>query len=166
LPGHLAAWETIARSRLFLGPAKPDGDGEPVENDPRRVLRRGKSNANSMASLDLVWERGAFRLEHPAFATYGDRLDRELRRGQACQAFLDALDGLTQQRRNVSHSTCGRNYAPKVMKEAGLCDGFTRAEMEAAMNELFKDGRIVASAELWKGADRHPVVGIARSGIA
>lgn len=161
-----AAWENVARSRLFLGPVKAETDGEPVENDPRRVLRRGKSNANGTASLDLVWERGALRLEHPDVVTFGDRLDREMRKGQACQAFLDALDELTKQKRNVSHSSCGRNYAPKVMKEAGLCGGFTKAELETAMNDLFREGRIIAGAELWKGADRHPVVGLARCGGA
>jgi hypothetical protein len=34
------------------------------------------ANANGTARLDLVWERGAFRLEHPDIGTYGDQLGR------------------------------------------------------------------------------------------
>jgi hypothetical protein len=50
------------------------------------------------------------------------------------------------------------------MTSCGLAvaEGFTKAELEAAMNALFHDNRIVAGSELWKGADRHPVTGIAR----
>jgi RecA-family ATPase len=156
-----AAWENVARARLFLGPAKPDGDGELVENDPRRVLRRGKSNADGTGSLDLIWERGAFRLEHPEFATFGDRLDRELLTRRAAQAFLDALDALTGQRRAVSHKQ-GTNFAPKVMKDAGLADGFTKDALARAMNLLFRENRIIADQELWRGKDRHRVFGLAR----
>ena len=36
--------------------------------------------ANGTASLDILWERGAFRLEHPSFGTYGEQLDRHLDR--------------------------------------------------------------------------------------
>jgi RecA-family ATPase len=158
-----AAWENVARCRLYLGPAKADGDAEPVENDPRRVLRRGKSNANGTASLDLVWERGAFRLEHPAVGTFGDHLEREMRRGQARQGFLHALDALTRQRRHTSHSDRAANYAPKVMAEAGLAAGFTRKELAQAMNQLFAEGTIVAQQPLWRGRDRHPVTGLGRA---
>ena len=50
---------TWRAARLFLGPAlKPNDNGEPAENDPRRVFRRGKSNANGTANLDIVWDRG------------------------------------------------------------------------------------------------------------
>ena len=69
-----AAWENVARVRLFLGPVAAEPGEAPIENDPRRIFRRGKANANGTARLDLVWDRGAFRLEHPELATYGDRL--------------------------------------------------------------------------------------------
>lgn len=157
-----AAWENVARCRLFLGPVKGDDKSEPVENDPRRIFRRGKANANGTASLDILWERGAFRLEHPSFGTYGEQLDRQPRAGAACQAFLDALDHLTKQRRHVSHATNAQNYAPKAMHKAGLASDCTIRELEAAMNTLFHEHRIVAAQPLWPGPDRHPVTGIAR----
>jgi RecA-family ATPase len=156
-----AAWENVARARLYLGPAKQDPDADPVENDPRRILRRGKSNADGTASIDLVWEHGAFRLEHPEFATFGDRLDRAMQDRLAGQAFLDALDALTNQGRAVSHKQ-GPNYAPKVMKDAGLVEGFTKEALARGMNLLFRENRIIADQELWRGKDRHRVYGIAR----
>jgi hypothetical protein len=160
-----ASWENFARCRLFMGPAGTDPDAEPIENDPRRVLRRGKSNADGTASLGIVWERGAFRLEHPDVGTYGDHLAREMRRGQACQAFLDALDELTKQQRSTSAGECTKNYAPRAMIKAGLGNGFTQKELEMAMNALFKDGRIKANQFLWRNTDRHAVSGIARCGV-
>ena len=84
-----AAWENVARSRLYLGPTATDPDEQPVENDPRRTLRRGKANANGTASMDIVWDQGAFRLAHPEIATYGDELARKMRIGAAGQVFLD-----------------------------------------------------------------------------
>ena len=69
-----AAWENVARSRLYLGAAAVDANDEPIENDPRRILRRGKSNATGTAELKVVLEHGGFRLEHPESASVGDKL--------------------------------------------------------------------------------------------
>ena len=83
-------------------------------------------------------------------------------KGAAGQAFLDALDQLTEQRRHVSHATTAQNYAPKAFRAAGLAGDFTANELQAAMNALFLEGRIKAQQPLWPGRDRHPVTGIAR----
>jgi RecA-family ATPase len=159
-----AAWSNVARARLFLGlpPKERDDEQEDDPNDPRRILSRSKSNSAGLAKLELVWERGAFRLAHPDVATFGDRLDREMRRGQARQAFLDALDQLTAQRRNVSECA-GKNYAPLLIKRAGLAEGFTKRELEAAMEGLFRDGVILARCALpWRTDSRKAAIGIAR----
>ena len=159
-----ASWENVARSRLYLGPLKADADEEPIENDPRRILRRGKANASGTASLEIVLENGGFRLEHPDIATYGDRLARDMRRGQACQAFLDALATLTEQRRHTSHGPSAQNLCPQGHAHRRVRrSGFTKAkELAAAMNTLFKDGRIKASHGAVARPDRHTVDGIAR----
>lgn len=155
-----AAWENVARVRLFLGPRVVEYGEQPIENDPRRIFRRGKANATGTAALDLVWNEGAFRLENPDVTTYGDQLARDMRKGEACQVFLAALTILTEQRRHTSHSSVAQNFAPKVMREAGLVGDFTRSELTEAMESLFKDGRIKARQELWRGPDRHVVMGI------
>ena len=70
---------------------------------------------------------------------------------------------LTKQHRSTSHGEAARNYAPKVIKAAGLANGFTAKELTAAMNTLFKDGRIKADMPLpWRDKWRHAVVGIGR----
>ena len=158
-----AAWENKPRARLYLGPAQPKDDEAAALNDPRRRLSRSKANMSAKDALDVIWDEGTFRLEHPGFATYGDKLDREMRKGQACQAFLDALDILTAQQRSTSDGASSRNFAPKVMKSAGLTDGFAEKELRAAMESLFKDNRIKARMPLpFKDAYRRGVFGIAR----
>jgi hypothetical protein len=89
-------------------------------------------------------------------------MDAAFHRHNAKGAFLTALDQLTDQRRNVSHSERASNYAPKVMKAAGFAEQFSKADLKRAMNALFSENAIVANAELWRGADRKWVVGIAR----
>ena len=79
-----------------------------------------------------------------------DLLELKLRKGAACQAFLDALDVLTAQQRPVSHAKQARNYAPRFMSEAGLAEGFTVRELEEAMNTLFADQRILANQVVGK----------------
>ena len=92
----------------------------------------------------------------------GKPVDDSHHRFSARMAFLDALDTLTGQRRSASHSARAGNYAPKEMKAAGLAEGFSKADLKRAMNALFADQEIVASAKLWQAANRTWVVGIAR----
>ena len=99
-----AAWENVARSRLYLGAAAVDQNDEPVENDPRRLLRRGKSNATGTAELKVVLEHGGFRLEHPEAATVGDKLAEEMRARQAMQVIVDGVDALIKRGINTSHA--------------------------------------------------------------
>jgi hypothetical protein len=68
--------------------------------------------------------------------SYGDKLEAGLRLGAARQAFLDALDRLTDQGCSLSHGGRATDHAPKVIAEAGMTGEFTRAELAAAMNGL------------------------------
>lgn len=159
------AWENKPRARLYLGPAKQKAgdEGEEVAlNDPRRQLRRSKANLSAKDALDVIWEQGTFRLEHPGFATYGDQLDREMRKGQAGQAFLDALAKLTEQQISLSDRTRAGNFGPRLIKDAGLANGFTVKELEAGMHAMLNEHRIRANMPLpWRDAARHSVVGLA-----
>ena len=40
------------------------------------------------------------------------------------------------------------------MKAAGLAEDYSKADLKRAMNALFAEQAIVASAKLWRGADR------------
>jgi hypothetical protein len=48
------------------------------------------------------------------------------------------------------------------MNVAGFAEPYSKVDLKRAMNELFAEDEIVASVELWRGADRKRVVGIAR----
>jgi hypothetical protein len=48
------------------------------------------------------------------------------------------------------------------MKAAGLASDYSKSDLKKAMNALFADRAITANAELWRGADRKFVLGIAR----
>ena len=81
-------------------------------------------------------------------------------------AFLAALDAATAQRRAVSNSPQAKNYAPRFFVDNDLSSGFTVKELAKAMRALFNDGEIIANQALWRGPNRHQVMGIARKSIA
>ncbi len=161
------AWHASVRCLWTLRRAQ-EIDDEGNDFSDVLVLCRVKSNyAKPGEEIRLRWIDGILRLaDEPVSAT-----DAAFARHNAQAAFLAALDALTEQRRPVSHSRQAGNYAPKVIVEAGLTDlieglvGTTgKRDLERAMNDLLRDGRIKASVPLWKGADRKWVVGLARSG--
>jgi hypothetical protein len=155
------AWDAVTRSRWLLRRA------DEVDGPPELILERVKSNYAGADIVRLAWADGVLRVRDEAHMTYGDRLAAEQRRGAARQAFLDALDQLTTQGRNVSHSPQARqSYAPRLMRDAGLVDGFTIKELEEAMNSLFADQRIEANAVVGRNSRRQPTHGIARSSVA
>lgn len=153
-------WHAAVRCMWTLGRIATDKDDEEEPQD-RLVLTRHKANyAPSGEEIRLRWDEGILRRDDGEVPLSG--VEASFRRHNAKMAFLAALDALTEQRRNVSHSERASNFAPKVFKAAGLAGDFTRKELARAMNELFAEKAIVASAELWRGADRKPVLGIAR----
>jgi RecA-family ATPase len=152
------AWNASVRSRLLL--QRKEGETDEL------LLSRVKSNYAKPGNMALRWANGVLRPTAEQFMSYGEKLDEQMRMGAAKQAFLNALDQLTEQGRNVSDSTRASNYAPKVMIEAGFVDDFTKAELAAAMNGLFAEFAIKANEPVGRGADRHRVSGIARAQMA
>ena len=153
------AWDAVTRSRWWLKRL----DTEDADGPPELILERPKSNYAQPGAMRLAWTAGVLRPIEPKNMTSSDVLEMKLRQGAACQAFLDALDTLTTQGRPVSHSKHARGtYAPRFMRDAGLVDGFTFAEIEIAMDTLFADGRIEANVEVGKTKRRQPIYGIAR----
>lgn len=152
------AWNAAVRSRLLL-------DRVPVEDggEARLLLRRAKSNYAPAddTEIPLVWSNGVLRPDAPQFMSYAQKLDADMRKGRAKQAFKDALRTMTAQGRNVSHAIRATNYAPKAFKAAGMADDFTAAELAEAMNDLLNEGTIIANAKVGTGTDRHPTFGLA-----
>ena len=153
------AWHAAVRCMWTLGRVEEkDDDGETGE---WLLLTRTKANyAPGGEEIRLRWVEGVLRRDE------GDEpmsaMDASFHRHNGKIAFLTALDELTAQKRNVSHSERASNYAPKLMKAAGFAEQFSKADLKRAMNLLFAENAIVANAELWRGGDRKWVLGLAR----
>jgi hypothetical protein len=149
------AWNACVRNRLLLSRDKETG---------QLTLARVKSNYAGPDSVPMQWTDGVLR---PTGATFMGEDDREAlrrREQEAERAFLTALDALTAQGRNVSHSRNAPNFAPKVMGEALPEIGFGTRELDAAMGRLFHKQAILANAKVGRGANRHSIFGIKRRG--
>jgi RecA-family ATPase len=152
------AWDAVTRSRWWLHRVE-NGKNE----EPDLVLKRRKTNYAPPDSIKLVWRDGVLFASDARHMTQADLLALKMRKGAACQVFLDALDVLTKQQRPVSHSKQARNYAPRFMRSAGLTEGFSVSELEEAMNTLFADQRILANQVVGKRTNRSTITGIARA---
>lgn len=160
------AWHASVRCLWTLRRAlEIDEDGADLSDV--LVLCRVKSNyAKPGEEIRLRWVDGILRLaDEPVSA-----MDVAFARQNAQATFLKALDELTTQGRSTSHDRRAGNYAPKLMVEAGLAnmvDGLAgnigRRDLERAMNDLLRDRRIAARANLWRNSKREWVTGIARS---
>jgi hypothetical protein len=150
------AWDAVTRSRWWLHRVVNGGD------EPNLGLERRKTNYAPPDSIKLEWRSGVLFAADERHMTHADLLALKMRKGEACQAFLDALDGLTAQQRPVSHSNQARNYAPRFMRSAGLAEGFSVRELEEAMNTLFADQRILANQAIGKRPNRSAIIGIGR----
>jgi hypothetical protein len=128
------AWDASVRSRMFL---------EETTGGVRKLSKRKANFAAKDEFIELEWRNGLCLPVDPARMTYGERLDADMRRGAACQEFLDALDRTTKQGINLSDSKRAPNYAPRTMVDRGYVNGFTPREMERAMLDLLDNGRIV-----------------------
>jgi RecA-family ATPase len=156
------AWHSVVRCMWTLSKAvEKDEEDEGDEPSEVMILTRHKANyAPSGEELRLHWHEGVLRRdegEAPMSA-----MDAAFHRHNAKGAFLAALDELTLQQRSTSHSERAGNYAPKAMKVAGLAVDYSKSDLRKAMNALFADQAIVANAQLWRGADRKWVMGLAR----
>jgi 5S rRNA maturation endonuclease (ribonuclease M5) len=138
------AWDASVRSRMFLAETK---------GGTRKLTRRKANNAPKDAEIELEWRNGLYLPVDPECMTYGDRLDAEMRHGQAKQAFLDALDRFTAQGQGLSDSNKATSYAPKMILQRKFADGFNLRELERAMIDLLDEGRIKANEPI--GKDRH-----------
>jgi RecA-family ATPase len=71
-------------------------------------------------------------------------LDKAAAEVEAEQVFLQLLDRLTGQGRNVSDKASARNYAPLVFaSEPEARKRFRRAQFESAMQRLFAANKII-----------------------
>jgi RecA-family ATPase len=150
------AWDAAVRSRLLLA---HEGQGD----DRRLFLRKPKANYSENDAIELEWRDGMLHAVNQYDDTPSSKLERGLRDGQANQVFLNALDVLRDRGMAASESVkAAQTYAPRLIVAQGLAGEFSKRDMQAAMERLFKEGRIKASMVVVKGANRHKKTGIGR----
>jgi RecA-family ATPase len=128
-------WNNSVRSRLYL---KKDSDGDFDLLEPR-TLSRMKANYAPSAGEDirLIWEDGVFVPIGPI-----DPGDIQRRERQVEQEFLNMFDQLTEKEITMAESNRSPNYAPKVMLKNMTWTDCTAKELEDAMANLIRDGKI------------------------
>ncbi len=156
------AWENQVRSRLYLEVPKNGDEGVPVDPD-MRVLRNEKANYSQRGSeVTFFWFKGAFVLEDQMPRSNDGEMRESAQMVFENKVFMDLLDKLTEQQRQVSHAPNVSTYAPKVMAAMPEARGLNKGCLARAMERLFNLEMIAASQPLWLGRDRHPVLGLAR----
>ena len=130
-------WHNSVRARQFLRGVKPEG-GEPVDHDLREIVFKKNNYGPISESIILRWADGLF-LPVP-----GATIDQAAREAAAKHVFLALLDRFIAANRDVSDKL-GSNYAPALFSkedEAKLAR-LSKRDLEGAMRQLFRDGRIV-----------------------
>lgn len=153
------AWDACFRSRLFFGRPK-DKDQESSAAGDMRILRRSKANYSRVGDeVQLRWHEGVFVVVAGEVSDAVARIDKRNHEKLACDKFLEQLDKLTAQGRNVSHSVNAKNYAPRVMKTEGI----SKKQLAEAMETLLDNGTIIANAKVGNRPNRGRVFGLVRA---
>ncbi|WP_298372683.1 AAA family ATPase [Azospirillum sp.] len=159
--GGSTGWSNSVRARWYLTRPKAES-GEAVNPDLRDLSQKKGNYAQIGEKLRLEWHEGVFRVVGSSAAGTVARIDAKNREREAEEAFLAGLKAMTAQGRGVSHSpNAGKTYAPKALGGRAETKGFTRAELEGAMERLFNAGRIEANVVVGRKANRQALKSIA-----
>ncbi|MGJ0454099.1 MAG: AAA family ATPase [Methylocystis sp.] len=128
-------WNNGVRARAYLKtPKTADGD-TPDKN--LRAFEGMKANYGEVGGkINLRWQDGVFV---PVTGPTG--LDKLAQEQKADDVFLQLLKQFNEQGRNASEKT-GTSYAPALFAQQPDADGFTKKQLEAAMNRLFREKKI------------------------
>ncbi len=123
------AWNNTVRSRLYLtGLGDKDAAADNI-----RVLKNMKANYGPRGNgIEITWRDGVFVRNTPCDDPYG----------QAAQVFLQCLNKVATEGRYASRSTNSPEYAPRIFSRMPQAKGVTKKNLEAAMQQLFAQGRI------------------------
>ena len=90
----------------------------------------------------------------------GDKLAAEMRAREAMQAVVDGVDALVKRGINTSHSDRATNYAPKMIRQHKLANGFSHRELAAGLRIALEEGRLMANQEVGISGCRHRKSGL------
>lgn len=123
------AWVNACRSVLELKPER--------EDEPPALRLRKANHTKPGLELPLEWRDGVLLAKHEESATV-----RGIRERSAKRVFMEMLDAVTREGRNVSDHKNSSNYAPRLFSGRPGREGFTKADFAKAMELLFADGAI------------------------
>jgi DNA polymerase len=134
------AWHDAFRSRQYLRKVKSEDEDEGVADDEtdnglRELVFMKNQYGPPLAKILLRYQNGLFLPEATP-----DEFEKTAAEAQADTVFLELLDRLTAQGRNVSASANSMNYAPKLFASQGT--GISRKQFEGAMQRLFNANKI------------------------
>jgi RecA-family ATPase len=148
-------WSNAFRSRMYLDRPKIE-DGDQIANTNDRILTRKKANyAARDEELRLEWKNGVIQSKFMAY----DSDSGADTRTPVDDVFMDLLDAINQQDRQVSASPNAGNFAPRLFAtQAGANAGYTKKEFRAAMERLFTSGKIANEQYGRPGDQRYRIV--------
>lgn len=153
------AWHNKVRSRWIMRRSETAGD------DDGRVLENPKANYGpSGGELPFRWYNGGFVCDTDLPVDVAKSMHETIRASADNKLFVACLTERNRQRRPVSESTFGQNYAPRVFEKMPESKGIGKDRLERALDRLFRANAIERTF-LWvlKGEGK-PVFGIKETG--
>jgi hypothetical protein len=156
-----AAWENVARMRLYLGENLPDAKEE--ERDPTsnvRYLAKRKQNYTAKDYRRFTYQNGVLVPDAPEIVG-APGIVESIRRRNAEQAVLEAVPWLAERGLAGSHTHTARDkYLPKLMAAHKIHRGFTGTELAEAITRLIGEKRLLVDQEFGRNKDRKVVYGL------
>jgi len=118
------AWNNAVRSRLYLTES---------DDGTERILKTMKANYGPKGGeIRLRWSKGVYKEIAEETGMLGS-----IKRGNAETAFLDCLDNVRSEGREVTDRSRAGNFGPRVFGERPEATGYDRKTLERAMERLF-----------------------------
>ncbi len=121
------AWNNAVRSRLYLKEADEQTDGA------ERILKTMKANYGPKGGeIRLRWDDGVYAEIAEEIGMLGS-----IKRGNAETVFLECLDNVRSEGREVTDRSRAGNFAPRGFEKRPEATGYDRRGLERAMERLF-----------------------------
>lgn len=131
------AWHNKVRSRWLMKHSEVDGD------DDGRVIENPKANyGQTGGKLAFRWYKGGFVRDEDLPEETANDLRETIQATADNKLFLACLEERNRQRRAVSESNFGQNYAPRVFEKMPESKRVGKERLELAMDRLFRIGAI------------------------
>jgi len=153
------AWENQVRSRLFLEQPRDD-DGDTVDPDMRELSRAKANYARTGDVIAFRWHQWAFVRDSDLPANVHAEIEALARENRADDCFVQCLTKATEEKRATSPSKSATNYAPRLFALMPSSKGIGEKSLEAAMQRLLHQGKIINGQRVYQRDNRAWVTGL------